>query len=221
MKVNIPENLHEVVSYENKSVPLFDNRFLDTFTRIPWFAVPIFYLPIVCYLIYLALFSLTMSWYMVLAYFVAGLFMWSFVEYIFHRFIFHYEPKSKLGKKFFFIIHGIHHAYPADSLRLVLPPAISIPLSYSFYLLFGLLFGALQKPIFAGFLFGYLAYDMIHYATHHANFIQNKWFVKMKQHHMMHHFKDPDNGFGVSSDLWDMILGTPLNLKKKKGSKSA
>ena len=89
-----------------------------------------------------------------------------------------------------------------------MPPALSIPLSASFYFVFKFIFAATYAPIFAGFIFGYLCYDMLHYATHHAHFIKADWFINIKQNHMRHHFQDPDNGFGVSSPFWDKIFRT-------------
>ena len=32
-----------------------------------------------------------------------------------------------------FIIHGVHHDHPNDKLRLVMPPAVSIPLAALFF----------------------------------------------------------------------------------------
>jgi sterol desaturase/sphingolipid hydroxylase (fatty acid hydroxylase superfamily) len=62
-------------------------------------------------------------------------------------------------------------------------------------------------PLFAGFILGYLAYDLIHYATHH--FMMRKGALKfLKRYHMQHHYKTPDRRFGVSSPLWDMVFGT-------------
>jgi len=58
---------------------------------------------------------------------------------------------------------------------------------------------------FAAFLTGYLIYDMSHYAFHHLTF-QNPLMKKLKQHHMRHHYHEPDKGYGVSSVLWDKIL---------------
>ncbi|MBI3483069.1 MAG: sterol desaturase family protein, partial [Bacteroidetes bacterium] len=58
---------------------------------------------------------------------------------------------------------------------------------------------------FAAFLTGYLTYDMSHYAFHHLTF-QNSLLKKLKQHHMRHHYHEPDKGYGVSSVLWDKIL---------------
>ena len=66
------------------------------------------------------------------------------------------------------MIHGVHHDHPNDPLRLVMPPAASVPLALVFYALFWLVLGADRAFAFgAGFLAGYLAYDMIHYHLHH------------------------------------------------------
>ncbi|HEU5310976.1 MAG TPA: sterol desaturase family protein, partial [Candidatus Eisenbacteria bacterium] len=62
-------------------------------------------------------------------------------------------------------------------------------------------------PLFAGLLTGYLVYDMTHYATHHLTM---KWgFLKfLKRYHLLHHYKTPDDRFGISSPLWDFVFGT-------------
>ena len=61
--------------------------------------------------------------------FLVGVLVWTLLEYIIHRYVFHYEPKSRLGKQFHFIVHGVHHDYPNDARRLVMPPSISLPLA--------------------------------------------------------------------------------------------
>jgi sterol desaturase/sphingolipid hydroxylase (fatty acid hydroxylase superfamily) len=145
--------------------------------------------------------------------FVCGLVAWTFAEYVMHRFVFHYHPSSEFGKRIHFIFHGIHHDYPNDSLRLVLPPSVSIPLALLFYLLFTLILPSNWLfPFFAGFILGYLCYDMMHYAIHHAN-IKGKWWNDIRSHHLKHHYQDDESGFGVSSPLWDLIFGS--NFKQK------
>jgi sterol desaturase/sphingolipid hydroxylase (fatty acid hydroxylase superfamily) len=62
-------------------------------------------------------------------------------------------------------------------------------------------------PFFGGFLIGYLFYDMTHYAIHHFN-LHNKFLLKIKNHHIRHHFKDEDRGYGVSSPFWDVVFRT-------------
>jgi 4-hydroxysphinganine ceramide fatty acyl 2-hydroxylase len=139
--------------------------------------------------------------------FILGIFIWTFVEYIMHRFVFHYAPPDKpWAQRMHFIFHGVHHDYPSDAKRLVLPPSVSIPLATLFYFLFeailpvNYIFG-----FFPGFILGYLFYDISHYAIHHFNFKGDLW-KKIKQHHMLHHYQDPDKGYGVSSPLWDKIF---------------
>jgi sterol desaturase/sphingolipid hydroxylase (fatty acid hydroxylase superfamily) len=97
-----------------------------------------------------------------------------------------------------------------------MPPSVSIPLAALFYFIFLELIGYISvNPFFVGFLTGYLFYDITHYAIHHFN-IHNKFWLFLKKHHMRHHFQDPGKGFGVSSPLWDDIIGTnfPKNNKE-------
>lgn len=194
---------------------MFDNPILDFFSRVH-FSVPLFiFIPVIGFFLYHSFFIFQLAWYFVLAWFIGGVLFWTLTEYVMHRFVFHFQPNSELGKKIHFITHGVHHDYPNDSWRLVMPPILSIPLSSMFYGLFVLVIGnaTIIAPFFAGFISGYLVYDMMHYALHHVQW-KNKWFQQLKKHHMVHHFHDPDNGFGVSSALWDNILGTKFNLKK-------
>ena len=70
-----------------------------------------------------------------------------------------------------------------------------------------------MAPFFVGFIAGYLFYDMTHYAVHHFN-IRNKLWLALKKHHIRHHYENPGLGFGVSSPLWDEVIGT--NFPKKE-----
>ena len=60
-------------------------------------------------------------------------------------------------------------------------------------------------PVFAGVLLGYLAYDCVHYAIHHAQ-RGGQWLVGLKRAHLNHHFRDPTTNFGISSKLFDSLL---------------
>ena len=97
-----------------------------------------------------------------------GLLIWTLTEYWLHRLVFHWEPDHPLGSRLHFIIHGVHHDHPNDRLRLVMPPAASLPLAALFFGAFTLIFGTpAAYPIFAGLIVGYLAYDYTHYHLHH------------------------------------------------------
>ncbi len=209
MKIKLSPG-HEILSNKDESVPLFNSKMLDVFSRVSWYVPLIIFLPVIAYFSYISFTTYNFSIGKFLGLFFGGLFLWTLVEYLFHRFIFHYYPKNAFGRKLHFLMHGVHHAYPNDSMRLVMPPAMSIPLATSFYFIWLLVFGDLVAPIFAGFILGYLTYDMMHYATHHAKFIKGNWFVNIKNHHMKHHYQDPDHGFGVSSNFWDKIFRTEI-----------
>jgi sterol desaturase/sphingolipid hydroxylase (fatty acid hydroxylase superfamily) len=142
-----------------------------------------------------------------IVYFIAGIFLWTLTEYTLHRWAFHYEPSTSLGKRVHFWIHGIHHDYPRDGTRLVMPLLASVPLATIFYSLFAFLFGTIGEVLFAGLTFGYVLYDSIHYATHH--FPMKSGIGKfMKEYHLRHHYNDEYTGYGVSSPLWDYIFRT-------------
>ncbi|MFT4033660.1 MAG: sterol desaturase family protein [Siphonobacter sp.] len=203
----MPKNF---VSNSKESVRLFKSNFLEVFSKVHY-SVPLFvFVPVIVYFGWKALSPERLSAWAFLGYYVLGLFIWSLTEYILHRFVFHLEPKNgnKFLERMHFIFHGVHHDYPNDEKRLVMPPSVSIPLATGFYFLFALIFptGALAA-FYAGFITGYLCYDMVHYALHHANFKSSFW-KKLKKHHMLHHYSDAQKGYGVSSSIWDKVFGS-------------
>lgn len=206
------------VSNKDETVRMFENNFLESLSKVH-FSVPLFiYLPVIAYFAFLSnKYDLKLLTVAALA--VLGIGVWTLTEYTLHRFIFHYKPKSKFGERIHFIFHGVHHDYPSDSKRLVMPPSVSIPLAVIFYFLFESILGIIMvAPFFIGFLTGYLFYDMTHYAIHHFN-VRNKFWLFIKKHHMRHHFQDSSRGFGVSSPVWDDIVGTNFPVTGEKKNK--
>lgn len=203
------------ISNKDQTQRIFQNNLLESLSRIH-FSVPLFiYVPLIVYFCYLSFFVNELSVLTFFAYLIIGVFIWTLTEYALHRFIFHWELPGKIGKRIHFIFHGVHHDYPSDSKRLVMVPTVSIPLAILFYFLFFyFLGGILVAPFFVGFLAGYLFYDMTHYAIHHYNF-KSKFWLKLKQHHMLHHYQDMHNGFGVSSAFWDLVFRTTFKKNKK------
>lgn len=195
------------VSSRNESPRLFESGFLEFFSKVHPITPLVVFLPIIAGLLYLALNRAGLSVGATAGLFVLGVLIWTLVEYVMHRCLFHYEPKTRLGKRLHFLVHGAHHDYPQDAARLVAPPAFSLPVAGVFYLLFFPIFGRLTPAPFAGFLFGYLCYDMIHYATHHFA-MKRGVALWLKQYHLRHHYKDDARGYGVSNPLWDYVFGT-------------
>lgn len=194
---------------------MFNHPFLDFFSRVHFTVPLIIYVPVVLYFLYQSVFVYKLSILYIIPLIVFGIAVWTFTEYNMHRFVFHWMPPGKLGRKINFMFHGVHHDYPRDSMRLVMVPAVSLPLAFAFYFGFKFLLGpAYVTSFFTGFVSGYLFYDMTHYALHHANF-KSRFWLDLKQHHMIHHYSDPDNGYGVSSKFWDHVYRT--RFAKKTG----
>ncbi len=200
------------VSNRDESVRLFKNPVLEYFSHIHPATPVIVYIPVVFVLMYIGLQRISILNSFLL--FISGIFMWTFFEYVFHRFVFHYSPKSDLGKKIHFLSHGVHHDYPRDRTRLVMPLLVSIPLAAAFYFIFSYVFGhGYYLQVFAGFVFGYVCYDFIHYATHHFR-MNGRVGNFLKEYHLKHHYVNPDSSFGVSSPIWDYVFFTSASNKK-------
>jgi sterol desaturase/sphingolipid hydroxylase (fatty acid hydroxylase superfamily) len=198
------------VSNSKESVRMFKSDILESVSKVHY-SVPLFiFTPVIFYFGWKALWQEKLPLLIFTGYFALGLFVWSLTEYVLHRFIFHLEPKkgNKILERIHFIFHGVHHDYPSDAQRLVMPPSVSIPLAAAFYFLFSTFLGTGPlSAFFSAFMTGYLFYDMTHYALHHANF-KNKFWKKLKKHHMLHHYDDASKGYGVSSPLWDKVFSS-------------
>ncbi len=212
----MPKNF---VSNKDETVRMFNNDLLEALSRVHPAIPVVIYLPVIVYFAYRSIVVYELGAGTITAYILLGIFVWTFTEYMLHRFIFHYKPKSRLGENIHFIFHGVHHDYPSDSRRLVMPPSVSIPLAVIFYFIFGAVLGVISvSPFFIGFLIGYLFYDLTHYAIHHFN-MHNKFWLAIKNHHMKHHYLNPGRGFGVSSPLWDEVYGTNFPKKLESSNK--
>lgn len=139
---------------------------------------------------------------------LGGYVFWTLCEYWGHRAVFHFEPDNGLGARLHWMIHGVHHDHPNDPLRLVLPPAFSLPLAAGFLTLFLEVLGTARGfAACAGFFAGYLLYDMTHFALHHSR-PKSRLGKLLRELHMRHHFEDDERGFGVSAPWWDVVFGT-------------
>ncbi|MBT3984242.1 MAG: fatty acid hydroxylase [Bacteriovoracaceae bacterium] len=198
----------DCMSTQNESVKMFDNQFLESFTHVTPYHVLAVWVPVICYFIYKALFISQTSIMMTGSLMIAGMAIWTLLEYWLHRIFFHYADESKPWSiKMNFFVHGVHHNYPNDKTRLVMPPVAGILISQVVYWPLLLLAGANTAALFAGIILGYIAYDMVHYATHHST-SQNKLFKILKRHHLKHHFNNHDLDFGVTNTFWDKVFGT-------------
>ena len=189
------------------SATLFSNPVLERISRTH-ISIPItLFLAISTVSMYYGLVSTSIPLGLGLAFFGLGLLTFSFVEYMMHKHFFHMEPDTPLKDKLQYNVHGVHHDYPKDKDRLAMPPFVSAAYAAILYLLFTLLMGDFALYFLPGFLLGYAGYLAVHYVVHVYNPPKN-FFKILWVNHAIHHYKDPDAAFGVSSPLWDYLLGT-------------
>jgi sterol desaturase/sphingolipid hydroxylase (fatty acid hydroxylase superfamily) len=205
--------METVITPKNKgSRQLFANPVLEKLSRTH-IAVPlvIFF----CYASFLLYWSITqtsLSWMISAGMFVLGALSFSWVEYMVHRYVFHMKTYTELRAKLQYTMHGVHHEFPKDKDRLAMPPLLSVTIATVLLLVFKVILGEMVFSFLPGFLVGYAAYLSIHYMVHAypppKNFTKWLWI-----NHSVHHYKDGECIYGVSSPLWDYVYGT---MKEKK-----
>jgi sterol desaturase/sphingolipid hydroxylase (fatty acid hydroxylase superfamily) len=188
---------------------MFDSDLLDKLSRVHPAVPVVIYLPEIAVLLALAVSAEgAPSSLGLIGLFVGGYLLWTLSEYWIHRVIFHFEPEEGFGARLHWIIHGVHHDHPNDPLRLVMPPSVSVPLSSLFLVAFWAVLGTpLWYGFGAGFIAGYLIYDMTHYHLHHHK-PKTRMGRRLRELHMRHHFQDDTTGFGISAPYWDSAFGT-------------
>ncbi|RSK50880.1 sterol desaturase family protein [Hymenobacter rigui] len=145
--------------------------------------------------------------------FLGGWFLFTLAEYLMHRFLYHMKTDTPGKAKFQYTMHGVHHEFPKDKTRLAMPPILTVFVASLLFFIFRFTFGNAGFGILAGFVFGYALYLFVHYAIHMysppKNFLKFWW-----HHHAQHHYRQDEIAFGVSTTLWDHIVGTMPKNKK-------
>lgn len=186
------------------TVRLFKNAWLESLTYMPIYV----YLPVwTGFIIALLVESVPQSLTRLMFAYVAGFLVWTLTEYLAHRFLFHFKFSSEIGRKFVFLIHGNHHELPKDKLRNMMPLIVTIPIAVLLWWASYTLGGKVGTAYFGGFLVGYVFYDLVHYACHQWGFTWSP-FLRLKRHHLIHHYSVPDKNFAVSTTFWDSIFHT-------------
>lgn len=198
-----------------KGLRVFKSQVLEVFGLAHPITPALWWGPFVVYGAYVAITRMSPA--RGLAYVALGLLAWTLFEYVLHRFIFHMPAHDDAGRFRRFMLHWYHHEFPNDRLRLLAPPMMSWTIAPVVWGLWRLAMGPVAVwPAFAGTAIGYLAYDYIHFYTHHAkprNPI-GKW---LRAYHLQHHHSEQDETrFGVSSPLWDFVFGTYRPVKSAK-----
>ena len=197
---------HSRTEMLSASPAIFRWKVADRLTRVHPAVPPLIFVPAIAVLGSVG--SGDLGWLSYLLALAGGYAFWTLCEYWGHRAVFHFEPDHGVGARLHWMIHGVHHDHPSDPMRLVLPPAFSLPLAAGFWGLFVAVLGMeVGSVACAGFFSGYLLYDMLHFSLHHAR-PKSRLGRWLRELHMRHHFEDDQRGFGVSVPYWDMVFGT-------------
>lgn len=191
---------------KNDESRLFDNQMMEVLSRSNAIAVVTIYYTISAAILIYGTFEANMPFSAQALLFISGLLVFTLAEYMVHRYVYH-SLRLKKMESWLYIVHEIHHQRPKDKKRLTLPLIVAVFAGPVVYLFFWLFLRSYTVFFFPGFLAGYATYLLIHYFLHTQNF-KSGVFRYLWRHHAIHHFKDDNVAFGVSSPLWDIVFGT-------------
>ncbi|MGE0666213.1 MAG: sterol desaturase family protein [Sphingomonadales bacterium] len=143
---------------------------------------------------------------------VIAVVVYSLVEYLFHRFVLHgrrlyqHRATAALWKR----VHYDHHqdtsnlsvmfGAPQTTLTPIL--VIAIPLGWLVDGAAGAAFG-----VFCGIVLTAI-YEFFHLYQHVPWEPGSAWLRRLKKRHLAHHFHNETGNFGITTDVWDRVLGT-------------
>jgi len=202
----VTSNAHRTPSRE--TARMFESDLLEKFSRVHPATPALLYLPVVLTSIVLALRVEGHGFGRVALELIFGYVLWTLFEYWAHRLLFHLTVVGPKTARIQFIIHGVHHDYPWDEDRLVIPAGASLLLCVLTYAAFHSIFGVgnMYGP-FGGFVLGYVLYDELHWYVH-ARTPTTRFTRWLRREHFLHHFKQPGTRFGVSCPWLDYVFGT-------------
>jgi dihydroceramide fatty acyl 2-hydroxylase len=194
-------------SFHKGSARMFKNDLLEKLSHVHPVTPAVLFLPVIAASMWASAAvdhtaAIDVAWQV-----VAGYLGWTLTEYWLHRLFFHLPVRGPISQRIYFFVHGVHHDWPWDHSRLVMPPSVSLILGALFYTLFRALFGPDIHALFAGFALGYLIYDTVHWYTH-AGAPRNRVLRFLRREHLVHHFREPGTRFGVSCPWWDVVFRT-------------
>jgi sterol desaturase/sphingolipid hydroxylase (fatty acid hydroxylase superfamily) len=150
-----------------------------------------------------------------LAYFALGVALWTWLEYTVHRHVLHGRFPDGSGwlqhsmHRFFDTMHGDHHLRPWDGMY-INGFLDSLPFAVVFILLGSLAPLPTAPVMVAGLLECYVAEEWVHYTVHFHRF-RWRYFDYIRRHHLYHHSpRGVDIAFGLTSGMWDAVLGTRI-----------
>lgn len=163
---------------------------------------------------------------------ILGGLAWSASEYAIHRFVGHgprLVPPTTLRERLsprglmaaFNAEHVAHHTdttYFAATRHKAIAACVAAPLTFAVVAPFA---GVGRAASFtAGFVAVYTGYEVAHRLVH-TNAPRTAYGRWMRRHHLSHHHRSPRANHGVTSALWDHVVGTHQPHERVKIPRSA
>ena len=143
--------------------------------------------------------------------FVVGGLAWTLVEYIVHRWIYH-------SIAFFDKMHDAHHQEPNSLIGA--PSFVSIAFIFAvFYMPLYFANSVIAGGFTSGILLGYVAYQLVHHASHHWTLKPGSLLYRARLRHMGHHYRDVEGNYGVVTSFWDRVFATTIETQRHRTPK--
>jgi sterol desaturase/sphingolipid hydroxylase (fatty acid hydroxylase superfamily) len=135
-----------------------------------------------------------------------GLGVWTLLEYGIHRWLYH-------GVEFFIRLHDAHHKEP--NAYVGAPPFVGIALIFFLvYVPVGMFSLMIASGLTTGVLEGYLAYQLVHHATHFWQPGPGSFLYRARLRHSGHHYHRELGNFGITTAFWDQVFGTAIHASR-------
>jgi sterol desaturase/sphingolipid hydroxylase (fatty acid hydroxylase superfamily) len=127
----------------------------------------------------------------------AGLFAWTLLEYLIHGIL------SHRFRTFASPLHDVHHRDP----HAVFTVGAWIPVALVWAGALALFGRAPGVMFLSGIVAGFAAYEALHYRMHFA-WPSCAWEAHLRVRHLAHHYRAPEQIFGVTTALWDRVFSS-------------
>lgn len=137
-----------------------------------------------------------------------------FIEYFSHQYFLHFPmPKNKEKFKLLRIyldhIHYRHHQDPKDLNFIFAQIWLTLPVLFFDLGVVYLITRSVEitSVIITAIVFYYLLYEWTHFLAHSSYAPKNRYSSYMKKYHLLHHYKNENYWYGITSPIGDHLFG--------------
>lgn len=197
---------HAAAVFESRDFPTFNRAFI----RLPEIR---FYAVLALAAAAVALWAATSVWQLLLPILLVAV-LYPGAEYLLHRYVLHNLELAKrpFTARIWWRLHYRHHTEPRDpEVILGAPWSLILAVSVAAILVASIVWSlaALPTALFAGLLCA-IGYEYFHSLEHSKVELRSPYLLRMRTHHLAHHYVSEQVNYGITSPLIDMLIGTAL-----------